>query len=140
MSELSVSDPRQFWSYRDLAKHQKVKFGKMTGLWRCQFILCELLDIYNEVGSEETAPLGAVIVQSIKCLHQVALDHGDWSTAQWLLPTPDPSGRSDFGGDEQELRWIHAYKKSMKDLKAKVAKAEEEEDKGEDAKGSQKKK
>ena len=67
------------------------------------------------------------MVQIIKCPHQVALDHGDWSTGQWLLPIPDPSGRSEFGGDEDELKWIHNYKKSLKDLRSRMAQADLEE-------------
>ena len=133
MRELNITDVRQYWAYRDLAKAWKYKFGKMQGLWRCLHLLCELMDMFEALETQEMAPLGALLVQAIKCLHQVGIDHGDWSTAQWLLPIPDPSGRSEFGGDEDELTWIHAYKKSIKELRSKMAWQDEGDDSKADA-------
>jgi len=48
-----------------------------------------------------------------------------------LIPLPDAVGDTPFGGDEDELESIHAYMKSLRELKLKV---NSQADKGEDEK------
>ena len=67
--------------------------------------------------AEDYELLGGFLVQSLKALHQVALDRGSWRLAKDLIPTPDPLVREDFGGDERELEAIHSYHKALKELR-----------------------
>ena len=116
MSHLGVTDARQVWSWRDLARKLLPVFGKLRGLWRCYYLLTEILTAHD---AGEHDIVGALVVQGLKSLHQVALDHGGWENAQLLLPYPDPLGRLEFGGEEGELEAIHKYRKSTKELKAR---------------------
>ena len=49
-------------------------------------------------------------------MHQFALDGGNWRIAWELALLPDPFGGAAFGGSEEELTIIAAYKKSHADL------------------------
>ncbi len=53
----------------------------------------------------------------MKALQQVALVIGAWTTAAMLLPTRDPLGREQFGGEERELAAVHRYQKGARDLR-----------------------
>ena len=55
-----------------------------------------------------------------KALLQVALDQGKWATAIHLIPTADPIAKSMFGGEEEELVWVHGCRKATTDLKTKA--------------------
>eukprot|EP00973_Karenia_brevis_P045700 6328350-Karenia_brevis.AAC.1 len=66
-------------------------FGKMRGLWKVMNGCCEVLTLLE---SQQYQLATAYQVQLIKCLLQVALGHGDWSTAQLLLPWPDATARA----------------------------------------------
>ena len=62
----------------------------------------------------------AHLVQSMKCLHQVALDIGSWETAALLLiPMPDALSGPSFGGEEHELAAVQSYRRALRDLKVK---------------------
>ena len=66
----------------------------MKGLWRCHYLLQEVLQLLVEKDHEHTL---ALLVQGSKALHQVALDRGSWQNAALFLPPPDPLGESLFG-------------------------------------------
>ena len=88
----------------------------MKGLWRVDHALAEVIQLQDQ-GDHTHAQ--AYVCQLRKALHQVALDHGDWTIASKLLPTKDPLDRPAFGGTEKELQAIHAYQKSIRELKTK---------------------
>ena len=60
----------------------------------------------------------AFACQVSKALHQVALDHGDWSNAIHLIPVPDVLSDPQFGGEEVEMKMVQSYRKAMRELEA----------------------
>ena len=67
-------------------------------------------------------------VQSLRAIHQCALDRGSWQTASLLWPSADPLQGDDFGGTPEELLAAHAWHTAMKDMKqGRPAKGGEEE-------------
>ena len=74
----------------------------------------------------------ALLCQLAKCLHQVALDHGSWDSAQLLWISEDVLGRDVFGGDEEEMEVVQQFQKAKKELmtKVQVGRREEEETEG----------
>jgi hypothetical protein len=118
---LGVSTSKQVWRFSDASRKILGTFGKMRGLWKVHYHLSETLQAHAEGNSALT---GAMIVQLLKCLHQVGIDNGSWTTAQLMLLHPDPTSVSDFGGDPSELRVIHSYTKAMAELKLAHRKAQ----------------
>eukprot|EP00929_Paragymnodinium_shiwhaense_P109643 TRINITY_DN7611_c0_g2_i2.p2 TRINITY_DN7611_c0_g2~~TRINITY_DN7611_c0_g2_i2.p2 ORF type:complete len:428 (-),score=116.78 TRINITY_DN7611_c0_g2_i2:726-1985(-) len=112
--QLNVTSSKQYWSVKDYSKKLMPQFGRMRGLWRTHHMFAEALELME---ANKHVHARAYVIQCLKALHQTALDNGDWRHAALIVPTPDPLHRPAFGGDEQELSWIHAYHKSMKELK-----------------------
>ena len=132
--ELGIMNEQMVWSYRDYAKLHRNTFGKMKGLWRMLHLLCETLELLDPEAATYAPEEGtALVAQSIKALIQVGLDGGDWTSASLLLPCPNPSGRTEFGGEESEMAAVHKYRKALKELKASGKLHEEDE--GEKEKG-----
>ena len=102
------------------------QFGKMKGMWRCHDLLAHLMDLGDQ---GEFTGMQAVVAQGLRAVHQVAIDHGKWSYAVQMLPMSDALGRPAFGGSEQELESIQAYRKGLADLRAKGAGTDKEEEK-----------
>jgi hypothetical protein len=134
-SKIGVANEKQVWRYSDHSKEIRNSFGKMKGLWRCHFLLNEIIQALDDGDSNEAAMLA---IQSAKALHQVALDKGDWSNALLMIPLSDPIGRADFGGEEEELVHVHGYRKALSDLKSKVKAEIEEETEEKPPKGGRK--
>ena len=88
----------------------------MVNLWRAYYMMSEVLQFLMAGKVMHTT---AYAVQSMKCMHQVALDKGDWGVTLHLLPTANPLEKAEFGGDEQELEFIHSYMKALRELKAR---------------------
>jgi len=127
---IGVHHKDQRWGFRDLSMRIKRNFGKMTGLWRCHLILQEIIQLQM---ADDHVHATALTCQLSKALHQVAVDHGNWETALLLIPLPDAIGDTPFGGDEEELESIHAYMKSLRELKIKASNRDVDKgDKGED--------
>ena len=76
------------------------------------FMLDHALHGRHQVGT-------ALRVQGQKRLPQYGLDNGEWSSASLLWPEPDALSSEAFGGSEQEMRRIHAYKKAVSELRSK---------------------
>ena len=127
---LGITDPRMPWKYTDWAKRHRSSFGRMKGLWRVFHVLCEILDALDPANARQVNWATALTVQGLKALLQVAFDGGTWATACLLLPIPDPMGKSEFGGDEEELEAIYDQRKALTALKkqAKDAVGSEDED------------
>ena len=89
----------------------------MIGLWRGQPLLQEVSQLQKE-GQHEHAT--ALVCQIPKAPQLVAVDKGGWDTALLLAVIPDALTEAPFGGDEEELEVVHWYKKSLKELKARV--------------------
>ena len=88
----------------------------MRGLWRVHWLVSEVL---QAALAEEHEYVKAYLVQILKCLHQVALDSGEWTTANLLLPTEDPLAPDEFGGEPEELQVAYNYVSAMKELKTR---------------------
>jgi hypothetical protein len=126
---LGITDPRQPWMYRDYSMKLVSRFGKLRGLWRCHYMIS---DILQAAIADDQAQVVGLSVQMLKCLHQVALDRGSWQQGQYLLPQADPLAPEEFGGDPSELRLVHRYTTALKDLKAKKIDGNSDSDDGED--------
>ena len=120
---IGVHHKDQRWGFRDVSHKIKRTFGKMVGLWRCHLLLQEVLQLQM---ADDHLHATALVCQISKALHQVAVDKGDWDTAQLLIPLPDALTEAPFGGDEEELELVHSYKKSLRELKSKVSNRVEE--------------
>ena len=65
----------------------------------------------------------------MQTLHQVALDGGEWTNGQLLLPMADPMSRPEFGAGEQAMVDIARYRRALRDLKkTHNAKGEKDEE------------
>ena len=62
----------------------------------------------------------ALTVQASKAVFQASLDNGTWETGCLLWPFPDPLGGPEFGGQENEMQAVYAYKKALAELKVKA--------------------
>lgn len=115
--KLHVHSRKQVWSYVDLPRLLKPRFGRMQGLWRIHFYLADAL-MRAENGQHEH--MIAYVVLLLKSIQQVSHDAGDWSTAVQLLPVPDPCDPvGEHGLDEHELEAIGMYKSAPETLKTK---------------------
>ena len=83
---------------------------------------------YQLLGQPERA--AAQTVQSLRAVHQSALDDGSWKAAWMLTYLQDPLSRERFGGTERELEVISGYLKNLDDLQAKMRKEAHEEEGG----------
>ena len=115
---LGVTHPKQYFHLRDYSRKIQASFGKLRGLWRVHYHLSEAFQL--GIDAEHLHVL-AMITQMLKSLHQCALDDGDWGSAALIIPTENPSGRPEFGGDEHELEQIVSYRKSMRELKLSLS-------------------
>ena len=113
--ELNVTDARQVWSYPDLSRRVLYSFGKMKGLWKVHFYLASMLQLMD--GGDHT---GAHVycVQLMKAVRQVAMDKGEWDTAQLLLPDENPLSRQEWAASEKELEEIYGYRKAVRELRS----------------------
>jgi hypothetical protein len=119
--ELGVTDPRQFWCFRDFSKKQLPRFGRMRGMYRCHVMSSKILQQLHE---GRTARAGALLVQFQKAVLQMALDNGCWDSASLLWPGGDPLGQREFGGTEAEMKAVHAYRKSLQELRSRGPKTD----------------
>ena len=102
------------WRFADWSLKVLPKFGKMKGLWRAHWILAMILE---KIRRGETDLAAAWCVQGSRCIYQVALDRGVWSTASLLLPEQDPLVADSSGGTLEELMAAHAWQSATAELK-----------------------
>ena len=93
----------------------------MKGVWRAHFALAEILQAFHETEPDEAE---ALAVQASKMPHQVAVDHGEWRNAVWLMPTPDPLDLCAYAGSEREMEAVYQRYKAMKVLSSKLKDSE----------------
>ena len=105
------------WQHTDFSHKIKPQFGKMSGLWRIHFALGKCLSLAEEKKSEL---LAGTLVQTLKAIHQVAIDSGNWSNAVLLLPWQDPLARELWAGEDAEMATAARYSRAIKDLSLKV--------------------
>jgi hypothetical protein len=115
-TKLGALEAGKVWRLSDYSTRLLPRFGKMRGLWRVHWLLSEVL---QAALAEEYEYVKAYLVQILKCLHQVALDSGAWTTANLLLPTEDPLAPDEFGGEPEELQVAYNYVSALKELKSR---------------------
>ena len=106
------------YTHPQTSLHIRSAFGRMTGLWRCHFMLSHILEKLEQGQTEQAA---ATCVQALKAVHQTALDGGSWNCSTLLLPYEDPLARDLFGGDEDEMMATAAWNRGVRDLQSQVA-------------------
>ena len=106
------------YTHPQTSLHLRSAFGRMTGLWRCHFMLGHILEKLEQGQTEQAA---ATCVQALKAVHQTALDGGSWNCSTLLLPYEDPLARDLFGGDEDEMMATAAWNRGVRDLQSQVA-------------------
>jgi len=72
-ARLGVRSARTLWTVQDYSLKLPPRFGQMNSLWRCHWMLANIIQSHIE-GNPEFAL--AFACQSMTCLHQVALDQG----------------------------------------------------------------
>ena len=123
--DLGIVHNSQWWQATDYTKRIQVQFGNQRGMLRVHFAVSECLqEMLNGRQSHAMAHM-SLICQAV---HQCALDRGDWTSAQYILPGTDYLSRPDFGAGERELVEIAKYRKALKELKKTHGGAEREQD------------
>ena len=112
--KLQVRSSTQTWSCMGYSHRLLPRFGKLRGLWRCHWLLSNVLQSQIE-GEQEFA--AAFVCQTLKCLHQVALDQGAWHTGHLMIPLEDPLAAEEFGGSPEELMIAQQYRTALADLR-----------------------
>ena len=117
------------WRWSDYSWKIRPRFGRMTGMWKCHYLVSEALELATSGHHDQ---YNMFLVQLLKSLHQSAIDGGDWSNAGLLLPVEDPLAGDDFGGDPEELLVCHGYRSAVSELRKKnFRKPEDGEDQDE---------
>ena len=95
---------------------RKISWGKHRTLMRLHWATSDTLQLLLR-GKVDRAALQ--LTQTLRALHQCALDNGEWRTAWLLLHLPDPAERPKFGGDAHQLEVVASYVKAMSELEKK---------------------
>ncbi len=140
--ELGVSHPHQYWKVADYSGRVQPQFGRLRGLYRCHYACAEALQEYLAGRPDHMAAQVALLLQ---CLHQVALDAGEWQNGALVMMHPDPLSRPEFGAGQTEMARIAAYRRALADLHKKQGgpkadEKDEHEDAGDKKSGKGKKK
>ena len=93
----------------------------MTGLWRLHYAMAKMLTLAEQ---KRTDLLAGTLAQTLKAVHQVALDSGNWSNAVLLLPWQDPLSRDLWAGEDNEMATAARYSRAVKDLQLKTQSAD----------------
>ena len=89
----------------------------MKGLWRLHFAMSKMLPLAEQ---NRTDLLAGTLAQTLKAVHQVALNSGSWSNAVLLLHWQDPLQRELWAGEDNEMATAARYSRSIKDLSWKT--------------------
>ncbi len=103
-------------------------------LHRCRYHDSQIFGLMLK-GRDEEAP--SYLVQFLRCLHQVQLDGGSWSTGMRLFPKSDPIEKPAFGGTHKQLEAIASCEEALRKLqhKSKEQQTSEEQQGGNEKKG-----
>ena len=104
--------PYNLWDYT-----KKIPFGKQKGLFRCHFLVSHILKHLLD-DDKESAALMAVL--TLRCLHQVALDSGNWEVGWMLTTLKDPLSRRRWGGEPGHLETAADYLRAVQDLEKRT--------------------
>ena len=106
------AQPGDVWSLSDMSG--RIARGRTRGLHRVHYHTSCILE---QLLRGEVDQAAAYLTQLVRCVHQVSLDNGSWSTAMHMLPRADPLEQPLFGGAQAELEIISSYQEALKKLK-----------------------
>ena len=92
----------------------EIGFGHLRGIARAHGYVGDIPQVINKAVS----PVGEahlLCAQVLKCLHQVALDNGEWQHATLYVSTPDLYAQRRHGGSERDGEIIAQYLRSAAD-------------------------
>ena len=102
--------PRAPWQHTDFSHKIRVQFGKVTGLWRLHYAMANMLTVTEQKRTDGT------LAQTLKAVHQVAMDSGSWSNAVLLLPWQDLLQRELWAGEDNEMATAARNSRAIMDL------------------------
>ncbi len=117
MKEQIGAEDGQPWSMMDV--NRKLAWGKYRTLQRAHFMVA---NIFMRLDRGEYRPAQALCVQSMKCLHQAAIDGGGFDLAWPLTGLADPLRKERFGGEPEELEIIGQWAKSLDEVEKRARK------------------
>ncbi|CAE7407977.1 unnamed protein product, partial [Symbiodinium sp. CCMP2592] len=103
--------------YRLTDHGKRIPWGKQKGLQRVYFLLGAILEQQLKGNAEQAALL---TTQSLRAVHQTALDGGNWNVAWMLTGLQDPFVKRKFGGEEESLETIAAYMRATQELERRA--------------------
>ena len=103
--------------YRLTDHGKKITWNRHKSLQKVYYLLGAILEKQLRGEPEQAAML---TVQSLRAVHQVVIDEGNWSLAWLLTGLDDPFSRRKFGGEEESLETIAAFLKASQDLERRT--------------------
>eukprot|EP00439_Symbiodinium_sp_Y106_P017921 s5561_g2.t1 len=103
--------------YRLTDHGKRIAWNRQKSLQRVYYLLGAILDKQLRGHPDQAAML---TVQSLRAVHQVVIDEGNWSVAWLLTGLEDPFARRKFGGEEESLETIAAFLKASQDLEKRT--------------------
>ncbi|CAE7242297.1 unnamed protein product [Symbiodinium microadriaticum] len=106
--ELGVDEtPYNLWDYT-----KRIPFGRQKGLYRMHHLASHIL---KKLLNDDPEGAALMTVLTLRCLHQTALDGGNWELG-WLTTLKDPLARKKWGGEAQDLEAAADYLRAVQDL------------------------
>ena len=99
--------------YQPVGLHEEDPVWQAEGLFRCHFLVSYILKHLLD-DDKESAALMAVL--TLRCLHQVALDSGNWM----LTTLKDLLSRRRWGGEPGHLETAADYLRTVQDLEKRT--------------------
>eukprot|EP00439_Symbiodinium_sp_Y106_P041470 s239_g5.t1 len=107
--ELGVEDTAyNLWDYT-----RRIPFGKQKGLFRMHYLASHIL---KKLLNDDPAGAALMTVLTLRCLHQVGLDNGNWELGWMITTLKDPLSRKKWGGEAAELENAADYLKAVQEL------------------------
>ena len=103
--------------YRLTDHGKRLAWNRQKSLQRVYHLVGAILEKQLRGHPDQAAML---TVQSLRAVHQVVIDEGNWSVAWLLTGLEDPFARRRFGGEEESLETIAAFLKASQDLERRT--------------------
>ena len=107
--------PYNLWDYT-----RKIPFGKQKGLFRCHYLVSHIL---KHLLDDDKQSAALMTVLTLRCLHQVALDSGNWEVGWMLTTLKDPLSRRRWGGEPGHLESATDYLRAVQELEKRTKQA-----------------
>ncbi|CAE7547939.1 unnamed protein product [Symbiodinium natans] len=107
--------PYHLWDFT-----RRIPFGKQKGLFRAHFLVSHIL---KHLLDDDPKAAALMTVLTLRCLHQVALDGGNWEIGWALTSLKDPLARKRWGGEPAQLESAAEYLRAVQDLEKRTKQA-----------------